>query len=99
MAYICSIDEASQTLILIRTSEGDIFGAFCSSPWSERNDRRERSKTKYFGTGESFVWRLDKKLGFPVIYFWAGRDAAAQQDDDIPQMFMTAGDKLMVVSI
>ncbi|PAV60267.1 hypothetical protein WR25_07129 isoform B [Diploscapter pachys] len=94
-----NIDEASQTLILIRTSEGDIFGAFCSSPWSERNDRRERSKTKYFGTGESFVWRLDKKLGFPVIYFWAGRDAAAQQDDDIPQMFMTAGDRLMVVSI
>ncbi|PAV78735.1 hypothetical protein WR25_07425 [Diploscapter pachys] len=92
-----NIDEASQTLILIRTSEGDIFGAFCSSPWSERNDRRERSKTKYFGTGESFVWRLDKKLGFPVIYFWAGRDAAAQQDDDIPQMFMTAGDKLMVI--
>ncbi|KAJ1362562.1 hypothetical protein KIN20_022162 [Parelaphostrongylus tenuis] len=89
------IDCAEQSLLLIRTTRGEKFGAYCSSSWAERNDRRERSKSKYFGTGESFIWVLDRELGLPIIYGWVGNNN--ENADASPQMFMAAGDKLLVI--
>ncbi|XGW05259.1 hypothetical protein V3C99_015996 [Haemonchus contortus] len=89
------IEEAEQTLLLIKTTKGVKFGAYCSSSWAERNDRRERSKSKYFGTGESFVWVLEEELELPVIYGWIGNNN--EHPDACPQMFMAAGDKLLVI--
>uniref|UniRef100_A0A1I7XV68 Rab-GAP TBC domain-containing protein n=1 Tax=Heterorhabditis bacteriophora TaxID=37862 RepID=A0A1I7XV68_HETBA len=89
------IDESDQTLILIKTIKGEKFGAYCSSSWAERNDRRERTKSKYFGTGESFVWQLDKELELPIIYGWVGNNN--EHPDSCPQMFMAANDRLLVI--
>ncbi|PIO71201.1 hypothetical protein TELCIR_06905 [Teladorsagia circumcincta] len=89
------IDHAEQTLLLIKTTKGVKFGAYCSSSWAERNDRRERSKSKYFGTGESFVWVLEEELELPIIYGWIGNNN--EHPDTCPQMFMAAGDKLLVI--
>ncbi|KAK5979630.1 Rab-GAP TBC domain-containing protein [Trichostrongylus colubriformis] len=89
------IDHAEQTLLLIKTTKGAKFGAYCSSSWAERNDRRERSKSKYFGTGESFVWVLEEELGLPIIYGWIGNNN--EHPDTCPQMFMAAGDRLLVI--
>uniref|UniRef100_A0A7I4YZA0 TLDc domain-containing protein n=1 Tax=Haemonchus contortus TaxID=6289 RepID=A0A7I4YZA0_HAECO len=89
------IEEAEQTLLLIKTTKGVKFGAYCSSSWAERNDRRERSKSKYFGTGESFVWVLEEELELPIIYGWIGNNN--EHPDACPQMFMAAGDKLLVI--
>ncbi|KAK6028897.1 hypothetical protein OSTOST_05012 [Ostertagia ostertagi] len=82
-------------LLLIKTTKGVKFGAYCSSSWAERNDRRERSKSKYFGTGESFVWVLEEELELPIIYGWIGNNN--EHPDTCPQMFMAAGDKLLVI--
>ncbi|WKY16424.1 hypothetical protein Q1695_001234 [Nippostrongylus brasiliensis] len=89
------IDRAEQTLLLIKTTKGAKFGAYCSSSWAERNDRRERTKSKYFGTGESFVWVLEEELELPIIYGWVGNNN--EHPDSCPQMFMAAGDKLIVI--
>ncbi|KAI6173938.1 Rab-GAP TBC domain-containing protein [Aphelenchoides besseyi] len=89
------IDEAEQSLIIIRSTVGEIFGAYCSASWSERNDLRERTKTRYFGTGESFVFKQPKGQLFPTIYPWVGRNN--EQPDNCLQMFMTAGDKFMII--
>ncbi|EYC01970.1 hypothetical protein Y032_0103g3567 [Ancylostoma ceylanicum] len=89
------IDQAEQTLLLIKTTTGEKFGAYCSSSWAERNDRRERSKSKYFGTGESFVWVLEEELELPIIYGWVGNNN--EHPDACPQMFMAAGDKSLVI--
>uniref|UniRef100_A0A183G2N5 Rab-GAP TBC domain-containing protein n=1 Tax=Heligmosomoides polygyrus TaxID=6339 RepID=A0A183G2N5_HELPZ len=89
------IDQAEQTLLLIKTTKGAKFGAYCSSSWAERNDRRERSKSKYFGTGESFVWVLEEEIELPIIYGWVGNNN--EHPDSCPQMFMAAGDKLLVI--
>lgn len=90
------IDEAEQTLLLIRSTTGEVFGAYCSSCWAERKDVKERSKMKYFGTGESFVWNLHPELQLPVIYCWAGKNS--ESPDTCPQMFVTAGERFMIVS-
>uniref|UniRef100_A0A1I7SM47 Rab-GAP TBC domain-containing protein n=1 Tax=Bursaphelenchus xylophilus TaxID=6326 RepID=A0A1I7SM47_BURXY len=89
------IDEAEQSLLIIRTTTGEIFGAYCSACWAERRDVRERARTRYFGTGESFVFKQPKDQLFPTIYPWVGRNH--EQPDQCPQMFMTAGDKFLII--
>uniref|UniRef100_A0A915DZ55 TLDc domain-containing protein n=1 Tax=Ditylenchus dipsaci TaxID=166011 RepID=A0A915DZ55_9BILA len=89
------IDDADQTLLVIRSVSGQIFGAYCSSCWTERRDVRERAKTRYFGTGESFVWHLHPELQLPVVYGWAGQNS--DHPDSCPQMFMTAGDRFLII--
>ncbi|CAJ0568829.1 unnamed protein product, partial [Mesorhabditis spiculigera] len=84
------VDEADQSIIIIRSVMGEVFGAYCSASWSERNDRHERMRTKYFGTGESFVFRVDKNdiADLPIIYNWVG--TSGEQPDQACQMFMAA---------
>ncbi|CAJ0917872.1 unnamed protein product, partial [Mesorhabditis belari] len=91
------VDEADQSLLIIKSIKGEVLGAYCSASWSERNDRKERSKSKYFGTGESFVFRVDKNdiADLPIIYQWVGN--SSDEPDKAPQMFMAAGDRLMIV--
>jgi hypothetical protein len=89
------IDVADQSLIIIRSTDGYVFGAYCSACWSERKDIRERARTRYFGTGESFVWYLHRELHLPVIHGWVGQNS--DRPDTCPQMFICAGDRFFVI--
>ncbi|XP_077359619.1 TBC1 domain family member 24 [Festucalex cinctus] len=48
------------TLLLIRTTGGDVCGAFLSTDWEER--KRGGNKLSFFGTGECFVFRLKPEM-------------------------------------
>ncbi|XP_061765281.1 TBC1 domain family member 24 [Nerophis ophidion] len=48
------------TLLLIRTIDGDVCGAFLSTDWEER--KRGGNKLSFFGTGECFVFRLKPEM-------------------------------------
>ncbi|XP_029312443.1 TBC1 domain family member 24 [Cottoperca gobio] len=48
------------TLLLIRTIDGDVCGAFLSSDWAER--KRGGNKLSFFGTGECFVFRMKPEM-------------------------------------
>jgi hypothetical protein len=71
------------------------FGAYCSSSWSERRDKYERAKTRFFGTGESFVWSLEPESGTLIPYRWSG--ITHEQPESCPQMFQAAGDTWFVI--
>ena len=74
------------TIIAIETVEGEVFGSFTSSPW--------RKNWNYFGSGESFLWRMRRtrsekdaqhsiidqaKLESELdIYYWTGRNELVQ---------------------
>ncbi|XP_072180415.1 GTPase-activating protein skywalker-like isoform X2 [Diadema setosum] len=65
------------TILLIKTSDQEIFGAYLSASWSTRND--EDHKGIYFGTGESFLFSLapeEKK------YPWVGINAPGKEDKE-----------------
>jgi len=89
------IDEAEQSLIIIRSTMGEIFGAYCSACWSERKDVKERAKTRYFGTGESFVFKQPQGQLYPMIYNWTGRNS--EEPHNCAQHFMAAGEKFMII--
>ncbi len=42
---------SSYTVIAIETTEGNVFGAFCSQPWRMQGE-------DFWGTKDSFVWRM-----------------------------------------
>ncbi|XP_026114158.1 TBC1 domain family member 24-like isoform X2 [Carassius auratus] len=48
------------TLMLIRTTDGEVCGAFLSTDWEER--KRGGNKSSFFGTGECFVFRMKPEM-------------------------------------
>ncbi|CAG2167456.1 unnamed protein product [Oppiella nova] len=73
------------TLLLIKTIQNEIFGAFCSTSWSKRLDLSQTKSGQYFGTGETFLFVLAPKV---TKYEWIGRQRAI--DSHSQQLFMSA---------
>mmetsp|Transcript_23580 Transcript_23580/g.39015 ORF Transcript_23580/g.39015 Transcript_23580/m.39015 type:complete len:787 (-) Transcript_23580:382-2742(-) len=52
-----NIRGAKYTILAMETSDGEVFGSFTSEPW--------RKNWNYFGTGESFLWRMRQSRNTP----------------------------------
>ncbi|XP_036390410.1 TBC1 domain family member 24 [Megalops cyprinoides] len=48
------------TLLLIKTTDGEMCGAYLSTDWEER--KRGGNKLSFFGTGECFVFRMKPEM-------------------------------------
>lgn len=73
-----NIRGATYTVIAVETVDGEVFGSFTAEPW--------RKNWKYFGNGESFLWRMRQSRNTPCfdifdqakmeseldVYPWAG---------------------------
>lgn len=62
-AFFRASDERMPSLLLIKTTEGSIIGAYLTSDWTERKS----DPNSYFGTGETFLFTLSpecKKYGW-----------------------------------
>jgi len=71
-------DQWEPTLLIVKTLKNEIFGAFCSTAWNQRLGSRNAAgnissggsgKNKYFGTGETFLFKLQPNVAF---YPWIG---------------------------
>lgn len=49
---LATIRASAYTIIGVETRHGEVFGSFTGTPW--------RTGSKWFGTGEAFLWRLKK---------------------------------------
>jgi len=48
-----------QTILVVKTTNGELFGAFCSASWAERNYKDDKGmRQTYFGNGETFLFSL-----------------------------------------
>ncbi|XP_014671959.1 PREDICTED: TBC1 domain family member 24-like [Priapulus caudatus] len=77
------------TMILIKTTTNEIFGAYCSTDWE---DRRRHEASTYFGTGESFlfsVWPVAKR------YSWVGLTTGEMTN--LTSMFLAANHSMITV--
>ncbi|CAF0775621.1 unnamed protein product [Rotaria sp. Silwood1] len=63
------IDDIEYSILVIKTTNGEIFGAFCAGLWSDRHNKT------YFGFGESYLFTLVPKQ---IKYPWVGQ----QQEND-----------------
>jgi hypothetical protein len=49
-ALLVKIQSYKFTVLAVETTDGHVFGAFCSTPW--------RAQSSWFGSRECFLWRL-----------------------------------------
>lgn len=73
--FLHMVDEMEPVIILIKTTEAEVFGAFCSTAWGERKQER-----KFFGTGETFVFTFGKGDAVKV-FKWVGFGASCDVSD------------------
>ncbi|XP_040565907.1 GTPase-activating protein skywalker isoform X1 [Lepeophtheirus salmonis] len=68
--FYSRIEEYEQTILVVKTTDQEVFGAYCSSSWKERNRNDDRgNRQRYFGTGETFLFVLAPKMKH---YSWVG---------------------------
>ncbi|XP_036362769.1 GTPase-activating protein skywalker-like isoform X2 [Octopus sinensis] len=84
-------EEYEPTIIVIKTLTDEIFGAFCSSSWSNR--KQSSKNISYFGTGETFLFTLKpEQKKFPWIGYSRpdiSRNAAS--------MFMAGDSSVLII--
>ena len=66
-----------------------VFGGFVTTSWAERNSGHKT--LSYFGTGESFVFRLSPR---PVKYAWTGLQ---KKGLDTTDLFMAGDNKSLMI--
>ena len=94
-------DSLAPTLLIIHTTSGRTFGAYCSAAWKERNSK-DRATTKFFGTGESFVFTLDTAAS--VRFGWVGEkrqpytpNGLTNKPNYSQEMYMAAGNDWLTI--
>nr|XP_026488787.1 TBC1 domain family member 24 isoform X3 [Vanessa tameamea] len=68
--FYVRVEHHEPTLLMIKTCNNEVFGAYCSTRWFERNQKDERgNRQAYFGTGETFLFSLHPAR---AKYPWVG---------------------------
>lgn len=71
-----------------------VFGAYCSSKWGERNLKDDRgNRQAYFGTGETFLFSLYPER---AKYPWVGMDGDKNLGHGA-ELFMAADSKMITI--
>ncbi|XP_046461837.1 GTPase-activating protein skywalker-like isoform X1 [Daphnia pulex] len=72
------VEQHEPTILIVKTATEDVFGAYCSSRWAERNSKDSHGgRQGYFGTGETFVFTL---VPNEIKYPWVGISATSSSD-------------------
>eukprot|EP00535_Pseudo-nitzschia_heimii_P006707 CAMPEP_0197181056 /NCGR_PEP_ID=MMETSP1423-20130617/5448_1 /TAXON_ID=476441 /ORGANISM="Pseudo-nitzschia heimii, Strain UNC1101" /LENGTH=466 /DNA_ID=CAMNT_0042631225 /DNA_START=149 /DNA_END=1549 /DNA_ORIENTATION=- len=97
------IGSEKRTLMVVRTSKGDVFGGYADSPW---HSRRNSSMAKFYGSASSCLYSFSSTLtpystssspeSSPIhVYRWTGKNRYIQVCDVSNKMlaFGGGGDK------
>ncbi|CAH0726296.1 unnamed protein product, partial [Brenthis ino] len=99
--FYVRVEHHEPTLLMIKTCNNEVFGAYCSTRWFERNQKDERgNRQAYFGTGETFLFSLH-----PVRakYPWVGcaqedsKDEGDVKTSHANSLFMAADNTMITV--
>ncbi|XP_025206279.1 TBC1 domain family member 24-like isoform X1 [Melanaphis sacchari] len=91
--FYVRVEHHEPTLLLIKTCTNEVFGAYCSSKWIERNKKDDRgNRQAYFGTGETFIFSLyPGKAKYP----WVGMEIDNVHHAN--ELFMAADQKMITI--
>ncbi|XP_026327146.1 TBC1 domain family member 24 isoform X9 [Hyposmocoma kahamanoa] len=99
--FFVRVEHHEPTLLMIKTCNNEVFGAYCSTRWLERNQKDERgNRQAYFGTGETFLFSLYPER---AKYPWVGlTQGSGDKGEDTrvahgSELFMAADSKMITV--
>ncbi|GJQ69830.1 hypothetical protein Trydic_g22381 [Trypoxylus dichotomus] len=92
--FYVRVEQHEPTLLMIKTCNNEVFGAYCSSRWGERNLKDDRgNRQAYFGTGETFLFSLYPER---AKYPWVGMEADRNVEHSA-ELFMAADAKMITI--
>ncbi|XP_070494948.1 GTPase-activating protein skywalker isoform X3 [Chironomus tepperi] len=92
--FYIRVEQYEPTLLMIKTCNNEVFGAYLSSRWYERNLKDDKgNRQAYFGTGESFLFSLYPER---AKYPWVGIDSDRNVDHSA-ELFMAADNKMLTI--
>ena len=80
------------SILLIKTTNDEIFGAYCSSSWANRLSKD--TPGTFFGTGETFLFTLKPKS---AKYEWVGEGSGRTRGNRSSQLFMSSNSKCLII--
>ncbi|XP_077261378.1 GTPase-activating protein skywalker isoform X2 [Temnothorax americanus] len=95
--FYVRVEQHEPTLLMIKTCNNEVFGAYCSTRWCERNLKDDKGQRQaYFGTGETFLFSLYPER---AKYPWIGMDSS-HNDSRVhhsAELFMAADSKMITI--
>uniref|UniRef100_A0A1L8DVY7 Putative rab-gtpase activating protein n=2 Tax=Nyssomyia neivai TaxID=330878 RepID=A0A1L8DVY7_9DIPT len=92
--FYVRVEQHEPTLMMIKTCNNEVFGAYCSSRWFERNVKDDKGqKQAYFGTGETFLFSLYPER---AKYPWVGIEGDTKHGH-ASELFMAADSKMITI--
>ncbi|XP_055644993.1 GTPase-activating protein skywalker isoform X8 [Toxorhynchites rutilus septentrionalis] len=92
--FYVRVEQHEPTLLMIKTCNNEVFGAYCSSRWFERNMKDDRGQRQaYFGTGETFLFSLYPER---AKYPWVGIEGDKGLGH-ASELFMAADSKMITI--
>ncbi|XP_038207013.1 GTPase-activating protein skywalker isoform X7 [Zerene cesonia] len=97
--FYVRVEHHEPTLLMIKTCNNEVFGAYCSTRWFERNQKDERgNRQAYFGTGETFLFSLyPERAKYPWVGCSAGDGKEEQRVAHGSELFMAADSKMITI--
>ncbi|KAL5280881.1 TBC1D24 family protein [Megaselia abdita] len=93
--FYVRVEQHEPTLMMIKTCNNEVFGAYCSSRWFERNMKDDKGQRQaYFGTGETFLFSLYPER---AKYQWIGIDGNDKGIGHGSELFMAADSKMITI--
>ncbi|KAK6632106.1 hypothetical protein RUM44_007136 [Polyplax serrata] len=91
------VEQHEPTLLMIKTAANEVFGAYCSTRWCERNLKDDKgNRQAYFGTGETFLFSLyPERAKYPWVGIQHGVGDAGLHHS--AQLFMAADSKMITI--
>lgn len=97
--FYVRVEHHEPTLLMIKTCNNEVFGAYCSTRWFERNQKDERgNRQAYFGTGETFLFSLyPERAKYPWVGCTTGADGKEERVAHGSELFMAADSKMITI--
>ncbi|XP_076232100.1 GTPase-activating protein skywalker isoform X1 [Calliopsis andreniformis] len=95
--FYVRVEQHEPTLLMIKTCNNEVFGAYCSTRWCERNLKNDKGQRQaYFGTGETFLFSLYPER---AKYPWVGMDSSHNESKvhHSAELFMAADSKMITI--
>uniref|UniRef100_T1JNM3 TLDc domain-containing protein n=1 Tax=Strigamia maritima TaxID=126957 RepID=T1JNM3_STRMM len=93
------VENYEPTLLVIKTTNNEIFGAYCSTSWKERNTKDEGGQRHtYFGTGETFLFTISpnsRKYQWVGVNGYQGDGSAVHSH--ATELFMAGDSKMLTI--
>ncbi|XP_013133648.1 PREDICTED: TBC1 domain family member 24 isoform X4 [Papilio polytes] len=97
--FYVRVEHHEPTLLMIKTCNNEVFGAYCSTRWFERNQKDERgNRQAYFGTGETFLFSLHPvRAKYPWVGCLQEADGEGEKTAHANSLFMAADNTMITI--